>query len=62
MGAPIKNKNAQKPNNIKRVQYHNARLPQWLCDWLDKQNNRGKIIEKALISYYNLEDYEKFNR
>jgi len=38
-----------------RVQITGAcRLPQWLADWVMKEGDEGRKIEKALIGYYGL--------
>lgn len=53
-GAPVGSRNAAKPEMLQRVVYHNARLPRWLCEWLDNQTDRGRLIETALIEKYKL--------
>ena len=42
--------------HLKRVNLNNFRLPQWIVDWIKSQDySGGRIIEEALINYYNLE-------
>lgn len=54
-GPPLGSRNAAKPKPIQRIVYHNARLPRWLCEWLDSQPDRGQMIEDALIEKFNLQ-------
>lgn len=54
-GPPFGSRNAAKPEPLQRIVYHNARLPRWLCEWLDSQPNRGQIIEAALTEKYKLQ-------
>lgn len=54
-GAQPGNDNASKLADFQRIVYHNARLPRWLCKWLDSQpESAGRLIEEALIEKYNL--------
>ena len=36
------------PEHLKRERI-TVRLPNWLIEWLKKQSNQGRVIEKALI-------------
>lgn len=54
-GPPLGSRNAAKPESLQRIVYHNARLPRWLCEWLDSQPDRGRMIEEALIDKYKLQ-------
>lgn len=54
-GPPLGSRNAAKPEPLQRIVYHNARLPRWLCEWLDSQPDRGQIIETALVEKHKLQ-------
>jgi len=46
----------QIPVHMRRVQISGAcRIPQWLADWVMKEGDEGRKIEKALIEYYKLQ-------
>jgi hypothetical protein len=45
----------QIPVHMLRVQIRGAcRVPQWLADWVMKEGDEGRKIEKALIEYFGL--------
>jgi hypothetical protein len=41
------------PKHLKRIKLNDFRLPQWLVDWLKSHPRKGgRMIEKALMSFY----------